>query len=359
MVTPRFFPYTGGVETHVAAVASRLAANGHAVTVLSTDVTGELPPRDEWQGVVIERERAWPRKRDYYISPGIYRRVRDGRWDIVHVQSYHTFVAPFAMAAARSTSTPFVVTFHGGGHSSRVRNSLRGLQLALLRPLLANAAKLVALTESELAATSRRLDLPREHFVLVPNGSDLPSRPLARAAAKDEGLLVASVGRLERYKGHQHVISALPAIRRVRPDARLWVAGSGPYRENLERLVARLGLEGAVEIRAVDPGDRARMADELSRVDVVVLASERETHPIAVLEGVSLGCRAVVADSPGLRELGEEGLARVVSRPENAEELAHAVLEEADLPRRSGTLRLSTWDECASRLDALYASVAS
>jgi glycosyltransferase involved in cell wall biosynthesis len=102
------------------------------------------------------------------------------------------------------------------------------------------------------------------------------------------------------------------------------------------------------------------MADELSRVDVVVLASERETHPIAVLEGLSLGCRAVVADSPGLRELGEQGLARVVSRPERPEELARAVLDEADAPpRRSGTLRLSTWDECASRLDALYASIAS
>jgi glycosyltransferase involved in cell wall biosynthesis len=360
MVTPRFFPDTGGVETHVAAVASRLAARGHSVTVLATDITGELPPRDEWKGVSIERERAWPRRRDYYFSPGIYRRVRDGGWDLVHVQSYHTFVAPLAMAAARSSSTPYVVTFHGGGHSSKVRESLRGVQFALLRPLLAGAAGLVALTESELDANSRRLRLSRDRFVLVPNGSDLPARPRERTAESAEGLLVASIGRLERYKGHQHVISALPAIRRERPDARLWVAGSGPYRDALERLADRLGVADAVEIRAVAAEDRAGMADELSRVDVVVLASERETHPIAVLEGLSLGCRAVVADSPGLRELGEQGLARVVSRPERPEELARAVLDEADAPpRRSGTLRLSTWDECASRLDALYASIAS
>lgn len=360
MVTPRFLPRTGGVETHVAAVASRLAANGHDVTVLTTDVTGELPPREEWRGVAVERERAWPRKRDYYFSPGIYRRVRDGRWDLVHVQSYHTFVAPLAMAAARSTSTPFIVTFHGGGHSSRLRDSLRGVQLALLRPLLVRAAGLVALTESERAVMSRRLRLSHARFVLVPNGSDLPPRPRARTEAADRGLLIASVGRLERYKGHQHVISALRAVRRERPDARLWVAGSGPYRENLERLAAQLGLGDAVEIRAVDPVDRARMADELSRVDVLVLASERETHPIAVLEGLSLGCRAVVADSPGLRELGEGGLARVVSRPQCADELARAVLDEAaGQRRRSGLLRLPTWDECASRLDALYASVTS
>ena len=345
---------------HVAAVAARLVASGHSVTVLSTDLTGELPPREEWHGVVVERERAWPRNRDYYFSPGIYRRVRDGGWDLVHVQSYHTFVAPLAMAAARSSSTPFVVTFHGGGHSSRLRDSLRGVQLALLRPLLARAARLVALTESELAVMSRRLRLPRDRFVLVPNGSDLPARPRVRVPGPDGGLLIASVGRLERYKGHQHVISALPAIRRERPGTRLWIAGAGPYRQDLERLAARLEVADAVEIRAVEPEDRERMADDLSRVDVLVLASERETHPIAVLEGLSLGCRAVVADSPGLRELGEDGLARVVSRPDSPDELARAVLEEAaERPRRRGIVRLSTWDECAGRLDAVYASVTS
>lgn len=357
MVTPRFFPYTGGVEMHVAAVASRLAAKGHSVTVLSTDVSGELPARETWQGVRIERERAWPRGRDYYFSPGVYRRVRNGGWDLVHVQSYHTFVAPLAMAAARSASTPYVVTFHGGGHSSRARNALRGAQTAVLRPLLARASRLVALTESETARYSSRLRLPRERFVLVPNGSDLPRRPSVPAKGPKDELLVASVGRLERYKGHQRVISALAEIRRERPDARLWIAGSGPYEGELERLTTRLGLAGAVEIRAVDPEDRSRMADDLSRVDVIVLASDHETHPIAVLEGLSAGCRAVVADSPGLRELGEAGLARVVARADRPEELARAVLAEIDAPPREAPLSLSTWDDCTSRLEELYRSI--
>ena len=64
MVTPRFLPSTGGVETHVAEVARRLAKAGHDVTVLTTDVSGQLPAADRWNDVEIRRVRAWPRKAD-------------------------------------------------------------------------------------------------------------------------------------------------------------------------------------------------------------------------------------------------------------------------------------------------------
>ena len=38
---------------------------------------------------------------DFYVAPGIYRELKRGEWDIVHVQSYHTFVAPLAMLVRR------------------------------------------------------------------------------------------------------------------------------------------------------------------------------------------------------------------------------------------------------------------
>lgn len=356
MVTPRFPPFTGGVELHVAEVSRRLVGQGHRVTVLTTDTTGELPAEETWEGVELRRVRAWPRDRDYYLAPGVYRRVAYGGFDVVHVQSYHTLVAPLAMAAARSTGVPFVLTFHAGGHSSRVRNAARGLQLALLRPLIADAARLVALAEFEIDLYSSRLRLPREQFVLIPNGADLPTpgeRPAGSAAAP----LIASIGRLERYKGHQHVIAALPAILREQSQARLWIAGSGPYQPRLEALIRHLGVVDRTEIRAVPVTDRQRMVDELARVAVVVLASDFETHPIAVLEAAALGCGIVVADAPGLRELGQRGLARVVTQPRDPEQLARAILEELAAPRVPRSLELPSWEECAGRLGELYAEV--
>lgn len=357
MVTPMFFPSLGGVETHVAEVSRRLAARGDAVTVLTADRSGTLPDREDWDGVEVQRVRGWPPHVDWQFAPGILGFVRSGEWDIVHVQSYHTFVAPLAMAAARTASIPYVVTFHGGGHSSRVRTRLRGAQLALLRPLLARADKLVAVAAFEIDLYGRRLRLPSDRFILIPNGSDLPAtsnRASGRPASTD---LIVSVGRLERYKGHQHVIAALPHIIERRPATRLWIAGSGPYREELAALAATLGVADRVEVRAVPADDRAAMAEQLSRASVVVLASDFETNPLAAVEAAALGLPLVVADNSGLHELADRGFARPVPDVTDARELAGAVLEELEHPRPRPPLELPTWDDCTAGLAALYEDV--
>jgi glycosyltransferase involved in cell wall biosynthesis len=358
MVTPRFLPSAGGVETHVSEVARRLAEAKHDVTVLTTDVSRRLPAADRWNGVEIRRVPAWPRKTDYYFAPGVVRVVREGSWDVVHVQSYHTLVAPLAMAAAWSRSIPYIVTFHGGGHSSRVRNALRRPQLALLRPLLAHAARLVAVAAFEIDHYGARLRLPSNRFALIPNGSDLP---IASPGRRREGLgppLIASVGRLERYKGHQHVVAAMPRILEQHPDARLWIAGSGPYGDELIALARKLGVDERVEMRAVAASDRGAMAEELAQASVVVLASEFETHPLAAIEAAALGCPVVVADTSGLRELADRGLARAVADVTDPEQLARAVLEEIERPQTRRVDDLPTWDECASSLADLYTAVA-
>jgi glycogen(starch) synthase len=42
MVSARYLPFTGGTETHVHEVGTRLAAAGHAVTVLTADQIGRV-----------------------------------------------------------------------------------------------------------------------------------------------------------------------------------------------------------------------------------------------------------------------------------------------------------------------------
>ncbi len=183
MATPRYLPSMGGVEQHVHEVAPRLAEAGLSVTVLTTDTQGTLPRIEKCDGVEIRRVPAWPRDSDYYFAPAVHSVIRHEAWDLVHVQSYHTFVAPLAMSAALRARIPFVLTFHGGGHSSRIRNRSRRAQLLLLRPLLARAERLVAVARFEIELYARRLRLPEERFVLIPNGSNLPVNGTAHGGA--------------------------------------------------------------------------------------------------------------------------------------------------------------------------------
>jgi glycosyltransferase involved in cell wall biosynthesis len=356
MVTPRYLPEMGGVETHVAQVAPRLVRAGADVTVLTTDRTRTLPSHEMANGVTILRVPATPARRDYYFAPGIVPIIRRGNWDVVHCQSYHTLVAPMAMMAARQAGLPYVVTFHGGGHSSQLRNKLRGGQWALLRPLFARAARLVAIARFEIELYGRRLGVPDERFVLIPNGADLP--PISGGAAGADTDLIVSVGRLEWYKGHHRAIAALPLLLRERPTARLRIVGAGPEEANLRKLALRLGVAERVEIGPVPPADREAMASLLARAALVTLLSDYETHPIAALEALALGRPVLVCHSSGMAELAERGLARSVLPDDGPAAVAQGMLAQLRRPLIPPPLALPTWNDCAARLLDLYHAVA-
>lgn len=357
MVTPRYLPHIGGVERYVHELSTRLARDGLEITVLTTDPTGELPGYEEADGIEILRLPAWPRKHDYYFAPGVYRQISAGTWDVVHVQSYHTFVAPLAMLAARRARLPYVLTFHAGGHSSWFRRAVRRPQWALLRPLLADAARLVAIAQFEIDVYSKRLRLPREHFVLIPLGTDFGRLAGLRSGAAPSKPIIASLGRLERYKGHHRLIEALPEILQRRPDATVWIAGSGPYDEKLKRLAKKLGVAQQVDIHAVPSADREAMACELSKVALVVLLSEYETQPAAALEAVALGRPVLVLDTTGLRNLADLGLAHAIPRNSTSGEIAASVLEQLEDPFVPARVELPSWDDCAAKHIELYQNV--
>jgi glycosyltransferase involved in cell wall biosynthesis len=260
------------------------------------------------------------------------------------------------MLAARRAKLPYLLTFHGGGHSFRLRNSVRGTQLALLRPLLTHAERLVTLAHFEEAYYTAKLHLSAECFALIPNGADLP-KPVDWSRQKNNGTLIASVGRLEHYKGHQRIIAALPAILKQKPDVFLWIAGKGSYESTLRSLAMNLGVEDHVRFQAIPPENREEMARELASASLVVLLSKYETHPIAILEALALGCPALVADTSGLSELCEQGLARGIPLDSTPDQVAAAVIEQLRSPMIPDKIDLPSWDDCAEGLLNLYYEV--
>src|SRR5258708_12689702 len=117
MVCPRYLPEVGGTEIHVHEVARRLSGLGSfEISVLATHRSRRLPRQEVVEGISVLRVPAWPRRRDYYLAPGIAAVIRQRRWDLVHCQGIHTPVPLLAMISARRVGIPYLVTFHTGGH---------------------------------------------------------------------------------------------------------------------------------------------------------------------------------------------------------------------------------------------------
>jgi glycogen synthase len=338
-------------------VSRRLAAAGVEIEVLCSDPQSSTVTEQLCDGVRIRTVPAWPAKRDYYLAPRIWGEMARKPWDIVHVQSYHTLVAPLAMLRAMTLGIPYVVTFHGGGHSSRMRHRLRWLHRRALRPLLARAERLVAVARFEVELYGSELGVPPAKFALIPNGSDLTIAHSSLVEDSGDGAVLASIGRLERYKGHQRVMAALPHVLERRPDARLLVVGTGPYEAVLRRQSAELNIQDRVEFMSVPADDRTGMASLLQQISLVVLLSEFETHPLVALEAAAAGRRLLVADRAGLREVADDGLARAISPEDPPRAIARAILQELARPQPTRAPQLTTWDECATALLEMYRTI--
>lgn len=350
LVSARFSPDVGGVETHIAEVAPRLVELGFDVTVLTTDRTGRRPARELVNGVEVVRVPAYPRSRDYYLAPGLLGEIRRRPVDVMHLQGYHTLVAPLAMAAARSRRVPYVVSFHSGGHPSRLRNRARTLQRLLLRPGLVRAERLIAVSRFELELFRRDLRLSGSRFTLVRNGSSLPAPLAARRPGAGQ---VVSIGRLERYKGHRRVVEAWGAVLREVPEARLRILGGGPDEGPIRDLIAATGMADRITLESIPGDDRQAIADALGEANLVVLLSDYEAHPVAVMEALAVGTPVLVARTSGLTELADDGLAAGIDPSATMPEVAATIVAELREPRAVAA-KLPTWDDCAAQLRDLY-----
>ena len=367
MVTARFLPDLGGTENHTYEVSKRIAGRSDIeLTVLATDRSGTLPASETMEGFTVRRCRAYPRRRDYYFAPDIYRLILRGHYDLVHCQGIHTAVPVLAMLAARRRGVPYVVTLHTGGHSSAFRRRSRGTQWRILAPLVRRAAAIVAVSRFEQRVFQEACRVEASRFTVIPNGGNLPAG--ADRPASVPGRIV-SAGRLERYKGHQRVVEALPIVKQTIPHATLRIYGAGPYEQQLRASIGSLGVAQSAEIQYIAPDNRARIAEALCEAEVFAALSEYEAHPVAVMEALTLGIPTVGLDTAGLADLVSDGL--VTGIPKEASPTAVAQVLVAALADggsasaalaedgRSAPAVLPTWDDAAAALARIYTDVAA
>jgi glycosyltransferase involved in cell wall biosynthesis len=155
--------------------------------------------------------------------------------------------------------------------------------------------------------------LPRDRLRIVHNGVDLSrfrgiapdARPRVRAdlGIPSDARVLALIGRFYPVKGHEEMIRMMPAIAARCPDVVLVMAGDGPCRLECESLAARLNIQAHLRFL----GQRNDVADLLDASDLVVVPSETEGFPLAVVEALAIGRPVVGYDVGGIGEAIDRG----------------------------------------------------
>lgn len=254
--------------------------------------------------------------------------IAEHRPDVVQAHGGRT--VKYAAAARRiDRGAGWALVYRNIGDPRHWAAGLRGpLYRRLVMPALDGV---VGVSEATLEAvrTFYRLDgIPMEH---VPRGVDpaalVPERPAeavrSELATPAEAPVLLFVGSLTPEKRVDRLLAWTAGARREYPGLRLWLVGDGPLRGELERLAAGHGLAGAVAFA----GARERVGDYLAAADVLLLASDTEGMPGAVLEAAALGVPAVATAVGGVPECIEDGVTGRLVAPADETGGAAAVAE--------------------------------
>lgn len=149
---------------------------------------------------------------------------------------------------------------------------------------------------------------------VIPNAVDTSPFGMARRAERcgDEVRLVFC-GRLAPEKNLFRLLDLLEPTLRRSSIVRLQIVGDGPLKRDLERDVARRGLERQVVFTGWLHGEE--LATAIASADIGVSASMTENQPLALLESMAAGLPVVALGAAGVPEIIEHGANGYVVEP--------------------------------------------
>ncbi len=228
--------------------------------------------------------------------------------DIVHT---HLFAGDYwGGKAAEQADVPFIVsTKHDTLNEGRMRTYLG-------RKKRRSFDRIIAISEAIQEFLIKQEKVSHEKISIIHNGVDVNKFLLedSKLFATDD-LLIGSVGRLSKEKGHKHLIRACRFLKNW--NWKLSLVGDGPMRKELEHLALFLGIEEKVHF--VGMVDDVR--DYLGKMDVFVLPSVSEGLSLALIEAALAGRFIIATDVGGVPEIVTNKETGLLFKPKNIEQL--------------------------------------
>ncbi|HZP99714.1 MAG TPA: glycosyltransferase family 4 protein [Reyranella sp.] len=259
-----------------------------------------------------------------YSLAALWTALRRGRVDVVFCG--HAFMAPLAWATARLIGARLWVQAHGTDIWADRRPSVRrAVEAADLVTTVSRATRRSLLAWANLAPERVRVMPNTVRDIFKPGP---PSPALVERLALGPGPVLLTVGRLsvsERYKGHEQIFAALPALRAKFPGLVHVVAGDGDDRARLERRAHELaGDAGAVRFLGFVAEEE--LPDLYRLADLYVMPSVQEGFGIVYLEAAACGLRVVGGRGGGSADAIPDERVGILVDPEEDGALVDAII---------------------------------
>ena len=235
-----------------------------------------------------------------------------------HIHVHHGYYAAWvAMTAAQLLEISYSMTLHGSDllvHRAFLRLKLENCKFCLTvsefnrRHILANYP-------------GAAVDKVRMQRLGVPTFLVNPER--ARPVKANSPLIMLSVGRLHPVKDHAFLLRACRELKTRGFHFACLIAGDGPERKTLEKLIRELDLRHQVTLLGHVP--RTRLESYYAVCDLVVLTSRSEGIPLTLMEAMAHRRTVLAPAITGIPELVLDGQTGFLYEPGSVDDFVAKV----------------------------------
>jgi len=335
-VQNRFYPAIGGAERHTYLLSKYLAKKGHEVTVYTTTslskddvlsialsppffvkpkINANLPKEEFIEIFTVKRFDMRLRFWSFNWIPEMFKKLKATahEFDIIHAHGYHISSSLAGCYYAKKCKKPFILTAHDliipDDLPTDAKLFKKIYDKTFGRYLLKNSTRLIALTEDQIQQYAERGgDVSK--IRIIPNGIELDkyrnakTNPdiIAKYGIDDVDKVLLFVGRIDKYKGIQDVIEAMPVILSKHHNIKFIVVGGDyGYKSELKKLSEKLNVDKSV----VFTGNisKEELIELYKRADIFVFPSKMEGFGIVLLEAMASGTLCIAYSIPSVRKI--------------------------------------------------------
>jgi phosphatidylinositol alpha-1,6-mannosyltransferase len=378
LLSELFPPATGGSAVLLENVYSRLA--DLPVTVLTHGATVGVTSR---RGPLTIVEQPLDRSDWGLLQPrSLLRHVQAAR--TLRALSGKTATLVHCARVLPEGLSAFLGAIRGGArylcwaHGEELAYISTSLELRTLTRLVFSSAAAVIANSENTARLVERSGVPREKITVVYPGVDAErfapatvESVLRTRLAPKGGLLLLSVGRLQRRKGHDLAIRAVQMLRDEGLGIRYVIAGDGEEKAALQKLAGELGLSDVVLFAGRVPDDE--LPAYYAACDIFLMPNREEPSDfegfgIVFLEAAASGKPVIAGRSGGAADAVLEGVTGLLVSGTDAGELAQTIRRlaasmslraELGTAGRCRVLERFTWARAASVVRDLHLRLSS
>ena len=347
IICPASLPATqfGGILFLGVDLAQELSNEKHEVTIYTTDLdfannpktfNKKLPKEENIQNFKIKRSHVWFSIKLFFINPGMYFRMMNDHYDVIHTIGIRSFQSFIAALVARKKKIPLVVSDQGGltthpdlHNKNMWTKILYKIQSPMIQFVINQAKKIVAANEYEKKIFSELTD--ENKIEVVRNGINLENMKSTVDFKKKYAInhdYFLFLGRFHEVKGLDVLLEAINLIKNhpLMSTTKLVIMGVDfGFEKKMLKMIKEMNLDNLAKI--IRNPSREDVISAYNESEFLVLPSRWELSPLTPLEGFAFKKPTISTKAHGIPYTLHDRKDSILVESEDFKELSDKIIE--------------------------------